>query len=130
MALRHLLLYGLIGCFSAGLDFVLFWCLSQGTKLPTLVANSFSVLVGITVSFCLNRAFNFKVTDRTLRRYLLFLCIGLAGLCLSNFVLWCSVTYMSYDSVVAKLLSIVLVAFFQFLLNKFVTFRPLSEGRK
>lgn len=124
---RHLILYGLIGSFSAGLDFVVFWCLSQGAKLPVLAANSISVLVGITVSFCLNRTFNFKVKDRTARRFLIFLSVGLAGLCLSNLILWVGVGPLQLPKVVSKLLSIVLVVFFQFLLNKYVTFRTVRS---
>ncbi|MBQ3957261.1 MAG: GtrA family protein, partial [Bacteroidaceae bacterium] len=68
-----------------------------------------------------------KVKDRTARRFLIFLSVGLAGLCLSNLILWVGVGPLQLPKVVAKLLSIVLVVFFQFLLNKYVTFRTVRS---
>jgi putative flippase GtrA len=82
-----------------------------------------SVLVGITTSFVLNRAYNFKVKDKAIRRFLIFLSVGLCGLCLSNLILWICIDKLHVDELPSKLSSIVLVVFFQFLMNKFVTFR-------
>ena len=61
---RNLILYGIIGCFTAALDFVVFTILSQYVGIYYLLANCISVLVGITTSFVLNRSYNFKVKDK------------------------------------------------------------------
>lgn len=123
---RTLILYGIIGCFTSTLDFVVFTILSHYVGLYYLLANCISVLVGITTSFFLNRTYNFKVKDKTVRRFSFFLTVGLCGLMLSNVILWVGIDKMGENSSVVKLLSIVLVVFFQFLLNKYVTSRVTS----
>ena len=88
-----------------------------------LAANCISVLAGITTSFLLNRNINFKVKDHYKRRFVVFLCVGLCGLVLSNVILYLGIDKMHCDETIVKLASIVLVVGFQFLLNKFVTFK-------
>lgn len=121
---RQLILYGIIGGFSSSLDFLIYTILVEWVGIPYLIANCFSVLCGITTSFILNRNFNFKVKDNTKRRFVIFLSVGLFGLLLSNVILYTCIEGLSWNKLVSKLLSIFLVVFFQFLLNKYVTFKP------
>lgn len=120
---HNLILYGIIGSFTSFLDFCVFTVLSNYIGLFYIIANCLSVLVGITTSFLLNRAYNFKVKDHYKRRFVVFLAVGLAGLLLSNIILYISIDMLHVEDIIAKLASIVLVVGFQFLLNKFVTFR-------
>lgn len=89
-----------------------------------VLANSISILIGITTSFFMNRNFNFKVKDHTPRRFIIFLLVGLSGLLISNIILFVCVDLMTFDKILSKLLSIILVVFFQFIVNKYVTFKP------
>lgn len=120
---RNLILYGIIGSFTSALDFVVFTILSKYLGMYYIVANCISVLVGITTSFSLNRSINFKVKDKTGKRFLIFLSVGLCGLVLSNLILYVGIDMLNGDELIVKLSSIVLVVGFQFLLNKFVTFK-------
>lgn len=119
----HLILYGIIGGFTSFLDFCVFTILSTYVGLDYLMANCISVLVGISTSFLLNRAYNFKVRDKAKLRFAIFLTVGVCGLLLSNLILWFCIYKLHIGELMAKLASIVLVVGFQFLLNKFVTFR-------
>ncbi len=121
---RHLILYGIIGTFSSSLDFIIYTLLVQIVGLHYLVANCISILAGITTSFFLNRNYNFKVKDNVRGRFAIFLTVGLCGLMLSNIVLYVCVSILDMNKLVSKLLSIVLVVFFQFLINKYITFKP------
>jgi putative flippase GtrA len=121
---RHLILYGIIGSFSSSIDFAIFTLLVQIVGLHYLVANCISILAGITTSFFLNRNYNFKVKDNVRGRFAIFLTVGLCGLMLSNIVLYVCVSILDMNKLVSKLLSIVLVVFFQFLINKYITFKP------
>ena len=120
---RNLILYGIIGCFTSGLDFVVFTILSKYIGIYYIVANCISVLVGITTSFILNRSFNFKVKDKIGQRFVIFITVGLCGLVLSNIILYVGVDMLQGGKTIVKIISIIFVVFFQFLLNKFVTFR-------
>lgn len=120
---RNLILYGIIGSFTSFLDFCVFTLLASYAGIHYLVANCISVLVGITTSFLLNRSYNFRVKDKTKQRFAIFLTVGLCGLMLSNLILYIGIDMLHGEDVIVKLASIVLVVGFQFLMNKFVTFR-------
>lgn len=120
---RNLILYGIIGSFTSALDFAVFTMLSKYIGIHYIVANCISVLVGISTSFALNRSFNFKVKDKTGKRFIIFLAVGICGLVLSNLILFVGINMLNCDELIVKLASIVLVVGFQFLLNKFVTFK-------
>ena len=124
---RNLILYGIIGCCSSGLDFLLYTLFVSVFEWNYIVSNSFSVIAGITTSFTLNRNYNFKVKDKTKQRFSIFLTVGLCGMMLSNVILWCCIDKMEISKIVSKLLSIVLVVLFQFLINKHITFKPTSK---
>lgn len=121
---RNLILYGIFGSISAGLDFLIYTLLVQSVGVQYLVANCISVLAGIVTSFILNRNLNFKIKDKTPQRFSIFLIVGLCGMLLSNLILYLCVDVLEWNKIVSKLLSIVLVVFFQFLLNKYITFKP------
>ena len=120
---RNLILYGIIGSFTSALDFAVFTLLSKYVGVYYLVANCISVLVGITTSFSLNRSINFQIKDKTGKRFLIFLTVGLCGLVLSNLILYVGIDMLNGDELFVKFASIVLVVGFQFILNKFVTFK-------
>ena len=124
---HHLVFYGIIGSFSSGLDFLIYTFLVQLVGLQYLVANCISVVAGISTSFYLNRNYNFKVKDHTKRRFSIFLTVGLCGLVMSNLILYLCIDNLGMDKLISKLLSIVLVVFFQFLVNKYLTFKPTNN---
>lgn len=119
---RHLALYGVIGCCSSTLDFLIYSLLLR-IGLHYLAANGISVLTGITSSFLFNRRYNFKVKDHAKRRFVIFLNVGLCGMVLSNIILYICIDLLAINKLISKLLSIVLVVGFQFIINKYVTFK-------
>ena len=123
----HIVLYGIIGTFSSGLDFCIYTILVQILGLQYLFSNCISVLIGISTSFILNRNYNFKVKDNTKRRFAIFLSVGLCGLLMSNVLLYFCIEVAEFSKLLSKLLSIVLVVFFQFLINKYFTFKPYNK---
>lgn len=120
---RNLILYGIIGCCTALLDFLIFTGLTQWTPIHYIVANVISCSTGILCSFLLNRKYNFKVTDHTLRRMAIFFSVGVFGLFLSSVILHFCVDTLQMGAVISKLTSIAIVVFIQFLLNKYISFR-------
>lgn len=119
--LRQAFLYGIIGACSSGLDAALFALLSGPLGWDPYVTNVLTVHCGIFCSFLLNRRFNFKMTDRTLRRFLMFYVTGLLGLLLSQFILWAG-SFLCENILTVKIVSIFIVAAVQFLLNRTFAF--------
>jgi putative flippase GtrA len=123
---RDLILYGIIGGFCAALDFGLYTLL--GLWMPYLWANVISVHAGILCSFLLNRQYNFKVKDHAAQRFTVFYVVGLMGLALSELLIYLMATCFGMNYIIAKLITVVIIALFQFLLNKFITFKKLPNG--
>ena len=117
---RELILYGIIGGLCASLDFGVYTLLSLW--IPFLWANIISVHCGIFCSFVLNRNYNFKVKDNTGKRFISFYLVGLAGLGLSELLIILLTDKFEWHYIIAKLLTVVVVALFQFGLNKLITF--------
>ncbi|PXV68863.1 putative flippase GtrA [Dysgonomonas alginatilytica] len=120
---RSLIIYGIIGVISAGLDFIIYLFLTNYISFNYLIANVISVHCGIICSFILNRQFNFKIKDKTAVRFIKFYGIGLLGLTLSFCFLYLLVDIVNLNKVTSKLLTIIIVALVQFILNKTITFK-------
>ena len=122
---RSLILYGIIGSFSAAIDFAVYSFLVSICDMNYLISNCISVFAGISTSFYLNRKYNFKVKDHVRRRFMVFLAVGLSGLLLSDLILYFCIDLMHMDKYISKLLSIVLV---QFIANSNLTFKQTKRG--
>ena len=120
---RNLILYGIIGCCTASLDFLIFTGLTQFTSIHYIIANVISCSTGILCSFLLNRKYNFKVTDHTMRRMVVFFSVGIFGLFLSSVILHFCIDDLHWGELISKLTSIVIVVIIQFFLYKYISFR-------
>ena len=120
---RELVLYCIIGCCGASLDFLLYSLLTKFFGLHYQAANFFSVSLGIINNFFLNRQFNFKLKDHVLKRMVSFYAVGMLGWLLSAASLWFLIEELHFNELIGKLGTIALVTMVQFILNKWVTFR-------
>lgn len=119
---KEMILYGIFGLFSASMDTLSFMLLSK-IGLSLLAANFISVNIGIAISFLLNTFLNFKKSSKLGQRALKFFGVGYMGLALSTFIMWYGVTIMHQKQIIIKIISVVIVAAVQYILNKFITFR-------
>lgn len=119
---RNFILYCCIGIINTGVDLGIFTLLCW-TGLHYLVSNIISYHGGIICSFLLNRRFNFKVKDKPMQRFLSFYGISLIAVIASEGILYMFVSILGLPSVVAKLISMVIIAICQFLFVKRITFK-------
>lgn len=128
--LRQLISYGVFGGLGAVSDFLAYTGMVHFTPLSgvPVVANTVSVLTGILVSFLLNSRITFRTRDNTLRRGARFFTVGLSGLALSTALLAVLTHGVGMGPVLAKLVTMPPVVLFQFLANRFWSFRAI-EGR-
>jgi putative flippase GtrA len=124
--LREMFLYGVIGIISAASDSGLYYLLTRHVLLQVLVANFISVNVGITISFLLNTYINFKKTNKIGKRAISFYTVGYAGLLLSTLLLIVGVNYLKINDFAVKIVSIFIVAVFQYVLNKIITYGKIK----
>jgi len=120
---RQLIVYCIIGCTGATLDFVVYALLTNVAGMHYQIANFLSVSFGIINNFFWNCYFNFKMKDKILKRLVSFYSVGMFGWALSAGCLWLFVEVMSINVLIAKLGTIFFVTVVQFCLNKFITFK-------
>jgi putative flippase GtrA len=120
---REAIVYCIIGCVGAALDFTIYAFLTGFLSIHYQIANCISSSCGIVNNFILNYFFNFKVKGRMLSRLVSFYSIGVLGLMLSAFCLWVLIKKICMDAFLAKFLTMVFIAVVQFCLNKYITFR-------
>ena len=120
---RELIVYCLIGCTGATLDFVVYFTLMRFGWFHYQVANFISVSMGIVNNFFWNCFFNFKTRNHMMIRLGSFYCVGMLGWALSAGCLWVFIDQLNFNVLVAKLSTIFFVTLVQFCLNKIITFR-------
>lgn len=120
--IREVFLYGVIGGSCALLDVLFYFTLTKSVGYNEFLSNLISVHAGMILSFFLNSYLNFRMTNNMLKRAISFFTVGYLGLLLSMFILWFGVQFLTLDDLVVKLASIVVVAAFQFVFNKIITF--------
>lgn len=125
--IKNFFLYGIIGSFSAGLDTLVFYFLRL-YDWNLYITNFISINLGITCSFLMNAFLNFKITDKIFKRATRFFTIGYCGLSMSMFIMYLGVDVMQFRDIIVKIISGFIIALFQFLLNKFITFRRTANG--
>lgn len=125
---RHskLIKYGVIGALSSSVDFLIYTSLVLA-GMEMLLANIIGVNIGIFTSFTLNRLYNFRVKDHAKQRFVTFYAVGLSGLALSSLMLYGLVDGLALNEISAKVITIVAVAIFQFVINSRVTFRQTKD---
>lgn len=126
---RNLILYCIIGGCTATLDFLIFTGITQYTSIHYIIANVISCFTGILCSFLLNRQYNFKVSDHTLRRMFIFFSVGVFGLFLSSVILHFCIDDLQWDELISKFISIIIVVNIQFFMNKYISFREDKSKR-
>lgn len=125
---RGLVLYGIIGISGALIDFVAYVVLYRIAHIPPGLASFLSVSLGIINNFFLNRAFNFKVSDKLFFRFLNFYSIGLGGAILSAGLIVLLYNIFMVNPIIAKLATVIPVVLLQYLLNKKFSFQAMHEG--
>ena len=120
---RQLIVYCIIGCTGATLDFVVYALLTECLGFHYQLANFISVSFGIINNFYWNCYFNFNTKDMILKRLVSFYSVGMFGWGLSAGCLWLFIEVMGLNAIVSKLGTIFFVTIVQFCLNKFITFR-------
>lgn len=120
--LRQIILYGVIGVFSSGIDGVCFIGMNY-YSLNKYIANFISITIGICISFLLNTYINFRVTNKVGKRAMSFFTIGYMGMLLSMLILYIGCDILNFSTVIIKIISVFIVATFQFILNKLITYK-------
>ncbi|MBI2410421.1 MAG: GtrA family protein [Candidatus Kerfeldbacteria bacterium] len=123
---RQMIIYIIIGCTGATLDFIIFSLLIHFDILHYVVANIVSVSLAITNNFLLNAFFNFKMRDQFWKRFFSFYAIGVLGLIVTSACLYLFVAVFHFEVHLSKFLIIFVAFLLQYNLNKRYSFKQFA----
>ena len=114
--------YGIVGVLGLVVDMGIFYLLHEVLQVNYIVSNVISSSLAVIHNFILNSLFTFKVKDKLLKRFVSFYTIALVGMAMSSGLLILMIDGMKMESMVAKMISVLVVAVIQYFLNKKLTF--------
>lgn len=133
---KELAKYGIVGLVGLGVDWAAFFIFRDVFGINYIASHILSSILAITNNFILNSYFTFKATDKIWQRAISFFGIAGVGLVIGSvllpvFVQLISFTFTHFDLSIApkiiqnlaKLAITVIIAFLQFFLNKYYTFK-------
>lgn len=116
--------YGFVGGTSFLVDFGLLYFLTEFLNLFYLFSTSISFTVGLMVNYSISVLWVFT-TSRFLNKFheiLIFSIIGLIGLGMNLIIMWFCTELLSIYYLISKIISTVIVFFWNFFAKKFILF--------
>ncbi len=114
----------LVGGLATFIDFFILIFLVEVLSIHYLFSASFSFIVAGMVNFYLSKKWTFKNKNPEYgKQYAVFVVVGIIGLLLNNLILFYLVEYLDIYYIFGKVISTFIVMFWNFLMNKYMTFR-------
>lgn len=134
---KELVKYGIVGFIGLGVDWAAFFLFRDVIGINYIASHILSSILAITNNFVLNSYFTFKATDKIWQRGISFFGIAGIGLVIGSVLLPVfvqlinlSITHLDLSPLtpkvvqnLSKLVITVIIAFLQFFLNKYFTFK-------
>ncbi len=116
--------YCAVGVLGTAIDVAVLWLLVHFGGLPVLTATTLSFIVSVINNFLLNKFWTFRNPSSNYRKlFIKFIIVSLGGLGLTNLCMWVLVHAAEIWYIWAKLMTSALVLVWNFLANKYWTFR-------
>lgn len=127
---KSLIRYLLVGAVAFLAEYVVFLVLFYTANLPLYLANSVSFVLGLAVSFMLNRSWAFggeEYAKRAHHQLIMYTTLAFVNLGLTN-VLIGTLRSLDVAPVIGKLLVMCMIVAWNFLLFRYVIFAPKRTG--
>lgn len=129
--LRQFVVYFFIGGTSALSDLILLFIFVDLFKIYYLIAATLSFIIVASIAFFFHKKFTFRFEGKRNKfRFLIFLFTAGTGLLWSILILFTLVEFFHLWYLLAAVITKFIVLTWNFLVNKFVTFRKLKSEKK
>lgn len=118
----QLIRYVTVGGAATAVDYGLYYFLTRGAFFDALAANPLAYLAGNVVSFLGHRFITFRSVSKPFAEYFRFLLVTTIGLAVSQAIMVFFVRLGVHD-LISKAVAIVMSGCFNYLANRFWTFR-------
>lgn len=127
-----LLKFGIVGFSGILVDYAFTFLFKEYAGLNKYIANSIGFITAATTNYLLNRIWTFKSTNPNVaKEYVIFIFISALGLAINNLIIWLlSDVIYTINFYVAKFFAIVIVFFWNFIMNHLFNFKTDSSLEK
>ncbi len=123
LLLSSFVAFCIVGAISSSIDVGILYVLVEFFQFPVYPAAAVSLIVASLNGYILNKCFTFKDTSRKIKQqYLFFLLVALVGLILTLVFLRLFIDYFGLYYIYAKMLTLVIVVFWNFSANRTFVF--------
>lgn len=127
-AYREILLYGIFGILTTLVNYVSYLVLAKGVHLSVMVANAMAFFLAILFAYLTNRKWVFVSHAHTLkakvREGIEFFTARILGFVLDMAIMYLLVKELGYNDWVVKGIANVIVIVMNYLVSKYIVFRP------
>lgn len=130
--LFQLIRYTFVGGLAFVVDFGLLYILTEYIHLHYLVSATVSFIAGLIVNYIISTSwvFNKKTIKNKRLEFFIFFLIGLAGLGFNNLFLWLFTDYFAIYYLISKILTTIIVYFWNFFARKYILFNKNGEDKE
>ncbi|HAT73396.1 MAG: GtrA family protein [Candidatus Moranbacteria bacterium GW2011_GWF2_36_839] len=104
-------------------DLSVLFALYQFLHINHLVAAAVSYCCGILTNFTINVLFVFESSGRIKKEFIIFASVGAIGLLWTEFILWSLSDKLGLPVMLAKIIAVIFVLFWNFFMRKKLVFR-------
>lgn len=121
----QLLRYGVVGGIAFVVDYGSLWLLTEVCGLHYMLSAAVAFLLGLTCNYLLSTRFVFGESRLGSRwaEFLAFAVIGVIGLGLNELIIWLATDVIGLHYMLGKVISTVIVFFWNFLARRFLVFK-------
>ena len=113
-----------VGLSGMVIDFSTTWMLKEKVRINKYIANSTGFVLAATSNYIWNRFWTFQSENSHIAtEYISFIIISLAGLAINNLLVYFFSDRLKFNFYLSKLIAIVVVTLWNFILNYLITFR-------
>lgn len=125
---KNLIYYFCIGVSASMIDVLAYVVLYNFLHINPVLATVVSISLATVWAFTLNAVYNFKITDRILARLTSYSFVSIIGMVLSASIIYVFAEQNGFNANIVKILTLPLIFVIQYLLNRHLTFKMLSES--
>lgn len=108
-----------VGGIATLIDWAIYYILFNYFHIFPLISNIISYSISVIYNFIMSVKWVFDTKDKSMKRLLFeFIVLSLIGLIISEFIIWFFLEILSFDSIIAKILSTLIVMVINFILRK------------
>ncbi len=119
----QMLRYAVVGGTGAIVDLGALYILTEFFHFYYLWSTTLSFIVSALLNFYFNRRWTFKSSGNTKKQLLIFSFVATSGVVLNGFIMYILVDWLKIYYMLAKVFSVGIVTIWNFLWNKYFTFR-------